>query len=394
MNVFSGKCPFPHVFFLLTCSVIIIIFGAASIPALNQGVSLYEGGLSGLLLVTFGLWLQVAGLFLGSRKRSWLDQGTGSIVSVTGFASCFIPGFLGLFPLVLVMALLGISGVSWWLSATGEGRNRAHECRVIGSHCLPIAAAGLLQILIAGLLAARIFRQDLFYGYLPVSVLLSLGIALFCSAVIIWKHTPDFPECSTSPAGNGGSLDLVTGMQYGYYLVVLGCLLVPVNLGLLPYALGAIYGSLVVLFGLQVMIAGRLTSFQFGRTPASLLTGMILIMAGSGAVMVNTPVEALKVLIGVILIAGGLYLLYILLSGSRSGKRENKPEGRDILLMISLGGLVLLTAIFMILFGASLLIENLISGMILAVFIIFYGISQFLLQYILCLAEQKNLIRA
>ncbi len=69
-----------------------------------------------------------------------------------------------------------------------------------------------------------------------------------------------------------------------------------------------------------------------------------------------------------------------------------KPEGKDLRLMIFLLILAILTAILMILFGVSLLIENLVPGMSIAIILICFGLSQLVLQYVLSLAVKKKLI--
>jgi len=104
-------------------------------------------------------------------------------------------------------------------------------------------------------------------------------------------------------------------------------------------------------------------------------------------------VEHLMVFIGVLIILGGFYLLYTLVRPKQKSETPpKKPEGKDLQLMIFLLVLALLTAILMILFGASLLIENLITGIDIAIILICFGLSQLVLQYVLSLAVRKNLI--
>ncbi|HQC00213.1 MAG TPA: hypothetical protein PKX11_06640, partial [Methanospirillum sp.] len=269
-----------------------------------------------------------------------------------------------------------------------------HAKRLIGQLTLNCAAVCILEILIAGLIAVDIYLPGIYSTNLLAVGALLLGIALFCLAFALQNVYRTDPESDMSIKTTGISLDTVMGMQYGFYMLVLGCLLVPINLGLLPYALSAMHGTLVVLFGVQALVVGSITTLVFKRNWIFLLVGMVFVAVGAFAVIVpDMVVEHLMVFIGVLIILGGFYLLYTLVRPKQKSETPpKKPEGKDLQLMIFLLVLALLTAILMILFGASLLIENLITGIDIAIILICFGLSQLVLQYVLSLAVRKNLI--
>ncbi len=154
------------------------------------------------------------------------------------------------------------------------------------------------------------------------------------------------------------------------------------------------HGSLVVLFGVQALVVGTMVTFTFKRNWIFLLAGMMFVAVGAFAVIVpDMVVEYLMIFIGVLIILGGFYLLYTLIRPKQKSEvPARKPEGKDLRLMIFLLILAILTAILMILFGVSLLIENLVPGMSIAIILICFGLSQLVLQYVLSLAVKKKLI--
>lgn len=388
-----------EVLLLLAFGLIMVIIGAVLLTVAAGALTYYVEGVYGLLLVMFGLQLQTTGKIpIGFVKRSWSVLILGIIITVIGFCTCFVPGILGVIPKYLVMAIFGVGSilliVQLFFAQERYWVGKTHAKRLIGQLTLNCAAVCILEILIAGLIAVDIYLPGIYSTNLLAVGALLLGIALFCLAFALQNVYRTDPESDMSIKTTGISLDTVMGMQYGFYMLVLGCLLVPINLGLLPYALSAMHGTLVVLFGVQALVVGSITTLVFKRNWIFLLVGMMFVAVGAFAVIVpDMVVEHLMVFIGVLIILGGFYLLYTLVRPKQKSETPpKKPEGKDLQLMIFLLVLALLTAILMILFGASLLIENLITGIDIAIILICFGLSQLVLQYVLSLAVRKNLI--
>lgn len=388
-----------EVILLLAFGLIMFVLGAVLLSVAAGALPCYVEGVYGLLLVMFGLQLQTTGKIpIGFVKRSWSALIPGIVITVIGFCTCFVPGIFGVIPKYLVMAIFGggsillLAELFFAQKRFLVGKTPAN--RLIGQLTLNSAAVCILEILIAGLIALDIYLPGVQSTILLAFGALLLGIALFCLAFTLQKVYLTDPESDMSTKTPGISLDTIMGMQYGFYMLVLGCLLVPINLGLLPYALSAMHGTLVVLFGVQALVVGSITTLVFKRNWIFLLVGMVFVAVGAFAVIVpDMVVEHLMIFIGVLIILGGFYLLYTLARPKqRSEVPAKKPEGKDLHLMKLLLVLALLTAILMILFGASLLIENLIPGIGIAIILICFGLSQLVLQYVLSLAVRKNLI--
>jgi hypothetical protein len=388
-----------EVILLLAFGLIMFVIGAVLLTVAAGALPYYVEGVYGLLLVMFGLQLQTTGKIpIGFAKRSWSVLIPGIIITVIGFGTCFVPGILGTIPQLLVMVIFGAGGILLLVKLfSAKEKYRFRETSADGlirQLTLSSAVVCSLEILIAGLIAVQIFRPGVLSTNLLAFVTLLLGMSLFSLAFILRNVYQLHPESGMPTKNPAISLDTVMGMQYGFYMLVLGGLLVPINMGFLPYALSATHGSLVVLFGVQALVAGTMVTFTFRRTWMFFLVGMMFVAVGAFAIIVpDMVVEHLMIFIGVLIILGGFYLLYTLIwPKQKSGVPAKKPEGKDLQLMIVLLILALLTAILMILFGVSLLIENLIPGISIAIILICFGLSQLVLQYVLSLAVKKKLI--
>lgn len=384
---------------LLAIGLIMLALSTVLFSVVAGALPYYEDGVYGLLLIMFGLQLQTIGKTpIGSVKRSWPGLISGVVITAIGFATCFIPGVLGDIPKVLVMIIFGAGSsllLLQLLSADEVRRFRKTlDDGVVTRLTVSGAAVYILEILIAVLIAAQIYRPFLISTEILAVVALLFGIALFYLASMLQKVHRLHSESEISTNTPGASLYTIMGMQFGLYMLVLGCLLVPVNLGLLPYATSAMHGALIVLLGVQALVSGTMMTFAFTRNWIFFLVGMVLVAVGAFAIIVpDTIVEFLILFIGVFVILGGLHLLYTLFwPKPKSAEPAPKPKGKDLLLMILLLALALLTVAMMITFGLSMLFKDLIQGLIIAVVLICFGLSQFALFYVQSLAEKKHLI--
>jgi hypothetical protein len=388
-----------EVILLLAIGLIMFVLGAVLFPVAAGSLPYYEDGVYGLLLIMFGLQLQTVGKTpLGFVKRSWRVLVPGIIITVIGFVTCFIPGILGSISKFLVIVLLGIGGILLLLQLF-LAKDMYRFWKTLGggvfTHLtLSCAAVYILEILIAVLLFVQVYQPGLLSTELIAIFTLLFGVALFYLAFILKKIYQLHPESDISTNSPGMSLGTVMGMQFGFFMMVTGCLLVPVSLGILPHAVSAQLGMMVVLLGVQALVAGTMMTFAFKRNRIFFLIGMVFIAVGAFAIIIpDTIVGILVIFIGSFNILGGLYLLYSLFGSlSKSEEPVQKPEGKDLKLMLLMLTLALLTAILMITFGASSLIENLIPGNIIGIILACFGLSQFLLLYVQSLVEKKQRI--
>ena len=158
----------------------------------------------------------------------------------------------------------------------------------------------------------QIFQPHLLPIILLAVVALLYGISLLpCHGSA--ESVSVSPRIRRVRANTGHGPGTVMGMQFGLFQMVVGCLLVPVNLGLLPFAVSAQQGTMMVLLGVQALVIGRIMTFSFTRNWIVFLTGMGFVAVGAFAIMVpETIVGILVILIGAFNVIGGLYLFYCL----------------------------------------------------------------------------------
>jgi hypothetical protein len=431
-----------EVIMLLVCGLATCILGVLLIPVGTGALPYYEAGTFGLLLILFGLQWQTTGITpFGFMKISWPVLIPGIAITGFGFVTCFVPGIFGDLSKYLVLAIFGIGGLVQILDLV-YSKEKYPTWKKAGdrliNHRLPLSCAiiYLLEILIAGIIAMPLIMP----GSIPIAivagVLLLFGISLFWLAMTLQKVYRIYPQADRSTNMPGISGGTVMGMEFGFFMLVAGCLLVPVNMGALPFAPGAQQGTMMVLLGVQALVAGSMMTFAFTRNGLVFLVGMLFVAVGSTAIIIQDMfLELLVIFIGIFNLAGGLYLAYTVMKGM---------TGKDILLLGSMafGGVVLIlyglltliqglipgtlwiaigflsliggiclvsmvikmltalvslqlslvvvTVALMILFGLSMLIQGLIPGIMVGIILAVFGLSQFLMLYVNRLVEKRG----
>jgi hypothetical protein len=388
-----------EVILLLVMGIVMLVLGCVLFLIAEGVLPYYEEGVVGLLLIIGSLQMQTTGKTqLGFLRRSWPVIITGFIIAMIGFVTCFVPGILGDFPKFLVVIFLGAGGIlllfQMVLSKDLYPLWKTLVDRVYTELYVSSGAVYILEILIALMIALQMFWQVFFIPELWVIIFLAFGISLFYLAVTLHKIYQIHPESDISTTTPGIPLDLVMGMQFAVFMVVVGSLLFLVSLGLLPFAPSAQIGTMIVLLGVQALIVGNMMTFGFKRNWILLFIGLMFVAVGAFAVIVpDTILIFLSIFLGVFNILGGLYLFYILFGPKSESERPvQKPNGKDGLLLISNFGLAILNVILMIIFGVATLIQNLIPVIIIGITLASWGLSQFVMLYIQELAKKKHLL--
>jgi len=388
-----------EVIFILAIGLIMLVLGAVLFSVAAGALPYYRDGVYGLLLVIFGLQLQIIGKIpFGSVQRSWSVLIPGIIITLIGIVTCFIPGIFGDVPKFLVMIAFGAGGILLLLQVFFADETsrfwKTPNDGVIAHLTVSCAAVSVLEMLVAALIAVQIYLPALLSTELLAVAALLFGSSFFCLAFILQKEHALRAEPGISANTPGMSPGTVMGIQFGFYMLIFGCLLVPVYLGLLPYALSAMHGTLIVLLGVQALVCGVMMTFSFKRNWIFFLVGMVFVAVGAFAIIVpDTIVEFLVIFIGVFLILAGLYLLYSLIRPKpKSEGPAGKLEGRNLLLVLVLLVLALLIVIMLILLGVSMLIENLVPGIFIVIILVCFGLIQFALLYVQSIVEKKHLL--
>lgn len=353
--------------------VILVIAGMALLTAgfllfpVSRGVlPYYENGLFGLLLVVFALQTITLGKTpFGEAGRSKPLQAAGIILASVGITACFIPSFDRL-PRILLFLCFGPGGFLLLLQmvlSRDKLRTWVRYGGLFRHLVLGCSAVYLLSMLIALLL----WKRNLPAISVTATVVLVYGLAVLYLAAVLRKVYRAYPEAEKHPeSGLGLSTDQAFLLLMGIFMVLLGLLLIPVNLDLLPFSASAQLGLLMVIFGVQMLASGNTPIGPFRRS--WLMIGLGLLCAILGIVSCIIPgilIVLLTVLVGVLNIAGGAVTL-VKICVPR-GRRSDEEQGQTPPILKKLFAAQLIMNVLTIMFGMSMLIPNLVPGLIIGV---------------------------
>lgn len=296
-----------EVVILLVGGLALTLAGALLFSAASGALPWYENGLYGLLLFFFAVQIVTLGKTpFGDARRTKPLLALGIAVASVGIVTCFVPDLLGEMPRMLLALCLGPGGALLLL----EMLFSREKCRAWleqgGVLRRLVAAAGAVYAL-SILLGLLVWKKDLFATPLTALVALAFGGALFLLAFVLEKVYRLYPEAGVPRSGPGAlPADRALLLLTGVFMVLLGVLLIPVNLGLLPFSGSAQLGLLMVLFALQMLAAGSTPVGAFPRSRFMIILG--LLFAAPGIVSCIVPgvlVPFLTVLVGVCNILGG-----------------------------------------------------------------------------------------
>ena len=367
-----------EVVILLFAGMAMLILGILLFPVYAGILPYYENGLFGLMLVVFALQILSMGKTpFGDMQRSATVVLCGVIIAAVGIVTCFIPGLLGIVPRIVLILFFGGGGLVLFLQMLLR-KERYRLWRTYGGifHHLIMACAAiyLMQMLIAVL----IFKPDLVTGPQMASAALVYSLSLIYLALVLQKITRRYPPAQeTAPSGPALSMDHATLLLMSVFMVLLGLLLLPVNLGLLPFSGSAQLGLLMVLFAIQMIAIGSTPIGAFPRVWLMILLGFVFGALGVvSCIIPNILLLPLTFLVGVLNIGGGIIgILKVTVPFLKRKKRSELVP--TILLKINSANLVM--NILTILFGTAMLVSNLISGIILGVVLAVNGCVLFYL---------------
>ncbi|MDQ1336611.1 MAG: hypothetical protein QG552_3561 [Thermodesulfobacteriota bacterium] len=353
-----------EVVILLFAGMAMLILGLLLFPVYAGVLPYYENGLFGLMLVVFALQIVSMGKTpFGDIKKSPAAVVCGVIISAVGIVTCFIPGLLGIVPRILLILFFGAGGLVLFLQMVLR-KDRYRLWRTYGGifHHLSAACAAvyLTQILIAVL----IFKPDLVTGPQMASAALVYGLLLIYLALVLHAITRRYPRAQeTAPSDGGLSMDNATLLLMAVFMLLLGLLLLLVNLGLLQFSGSAQLGLLMVLFAIQMLALGSTPIGAFKRSWLMILLGFLFAALGVvSCIIPNILVVPLTFLVGVLNMAGGIIGIIRVTVPFLKRRKASEPVP-TILLKINSANLVM--NILTILFGTTMLVSNLIPGIIL-----------------------------
>ncbi len=368
-----------EVVILLIGGMALLITGGLLFPVSVGVLPYYEDGLYGLLLVIFALQMITLGKTpFGDIRKSKLLVAAGVMVAAVGIVTCFVPIFDRL-PRILLFLCFGLGGFLQ-LVRMCIGRDAFRAWVKYGGIFRHLIFGCSLAYVFSMLVAALLWNRSLLSTPMTAAVILIYGVAIVYLAGVLRKIYGAYPAAE-KPSGRyaGLSIDQSMILLMGVFMLLLGVLLIPINLGLLPFSGSAQLGLLMVIFAVQMLASGSTPIGPFPRTWLMIVLG--LFFAALGIVSCIIPeilVSSLTVLVGVLNILGGVITLVKICLPHL--KQSDKPHGPVPPALMRLFIAQLTMNLLTILFGASMLIPHLIPGLVIGVILAANG---FVLLYLL-----------
>ena len=372
---------------LLIAGMTMLIAGVLLLPASAGLIPYYENGLYGLLLFMFALQTVTLGKTpFGDVRRSKPLLAVGVGIAALGIVTCFVPDVFGRIPRAALFLCFGPGGVlllAQMLFAQDKLRSWMRYGGIFRVLALGCAAVYLLSALIGLLL----WNRTLLTTPMTALVVAAYGAAIVFLAGVLRKVYRAYPEAERKAAGDAAlSDDRAMLLLTGVFMVLLGVLLIPVNLGLIPFSGSAQLGLLMVINAIQMLASGDTPIGPFPRTWLMVAFGLLFAAAGIVSCIVpGVLVPALTVLIGALNITGGLAKLWR--TCAPYVKRIGKPREPVLPILVRLNLAQLAMGALSVLFGASMFVSGLIPGRVIGVILAANGLVLLYLMRLLFLLD-------
>jgi len=391
-NLFKTEASLPlEAALLLIAGLMVLLTGILLFPVAVGLLPYYENGLYGLLLFFFALQIITLGKTpFGDMNRSIPLIALGIAVAGVGIVTCFIPDLLGAIPrtllfvcftpgslLMLLQMYFSKRKLQTWLNYGGIFQHLIFSCGTVY----------LLSIIIGFIVLMR----HLLSITLTAVIASIFGIAIIYLALVLRKIYLTFPQAENANPGRFTlSTDKTMLLVTGVFMMLLGALLIPINLGQLPFSGSAQLGLLMVIFAVQMLVSG---STPVGAFPRSWLMVFIgLLFATLGIVSVIIPeilVKPLTSIIGILNILGGI--ITIIKTVRSRLEKSTTPWRKNPLILKRLFITQLILAVLSILFGTSMLISFILPGLVVGVILFANGgILLYLIVILSALEKPKN----
>ncbi len=352
---------------LLVAGTTMLITGSLLFPVSAGLLPYYENGLYGLLLFIFALQMVTLGRTpFGDTPRSKPLLMTGVGIAALGIITCFIPDIFSRFPRIILSTSFGPGGAVLMLQMIFSG-DKLPKWRKYGGIFRHLIAGCTAVYFFSVLIGLLIFRQNLLSSPVTAVVALLSGASLIYLAFTLQRIYSAYPESVREPEGDLDlPIDRAMILLTGIFMVLLGLLLVPVSLGKLPFSGSAQIGLLMVILALQMLATGSSPIGPFPRSWLMIIVG--LCFASLGVVSCIIPgllVPPLTVLIGVLNILGGGLMLKRIFTPIIRGSGRGAGPVPAILVRLNLVQVTM--NVVSIMFGISMLVHNLIPGLIVGV---------------------------
>ena len=377
-----------EVVILLVGGMTLLISGAL-LFAVSAGVlPYYENGLYGLLLVVFALQTILLGKTpFGDMRRSTPLLAVGSVIAAVGIATCFIPDLLGQTPRMLLWVCFGAGGFLLLLQMLLD-RNKFRSWAKYGGVFRHLILGCVAVYLLSMLIGLLIWGKNLLTTPATAFAVLIFGAAVVYLALVLRKIYRTYPEAK-KPREEGAGLSTEHSMLLlmGIFMILLGMLLIPVNLGMLPFSGSAQLGLLMVMFAIQMLASGNTPIGPFPRSWLMILLGLLFAALGIvSCIIPDALVPLLTVLVGVLNILGGAITLGKMVFSNP--RKPGEPRVPRPAILTKLFATQLIMNLLSIMFGTSMLCAHLIPGLAIGVILASNGGVLLYLLHILKVLEK------
>jgi len=376
---------------LLIAGLTMLITGILLFPVSFGEIPYYKNGLYGLLIFIFALQIVTMGKTpFGDMSKSVPLIVIGIIIALIGIITCFVPVDFYKIPNIVLFICFTPGGFFLFLKMFFS-RDKLRLWLKYGAVFKHLIFACMIVYLLSMIIGLLVLMHNYFNITITALIVVLFGISIFYLSFVLRIIYLKHPEAENTNSGTVKlSTDKMILLMTGVFMLLLGILLIPVNLGKLPFSGSAQLGLLMVIFSIQMLASGSTPIGPFSRS--WLIIGIGLIFASLGIISCVIPeilVKPLTILIGVLNISGGIISLVktLLPVFNRTSSLNNQIP--PVLKKLFFTQLIM--GCLSILFGSSMLVSNLLPGLIIGIVLFANGcILLYLIKILLVLTKIKN----
>jgi len=371
---------------LLVAGMMMLVAGVLLFPISRGMIPYYENGLYGVLLFIFALQAAMLGKTpFGDRARSRGLLVVGTATASVGIVTCFVPGAFAHVSRILLFVCFGPGGVALLLQmlfAEDRLRSWVRYGGIFRHLALACGSVYVLSILVGAL----VWRHSSLATQAAAIVVLLCGLSVICLAATLHKIYRRYPQASGPFDGDSDlAPDKVMILMTGFFMLILGVLLVPVSLGILPFSASAQLGLLVIILSIQMIAFGSTPIGAFPRSWLLVLFGSVFAALGiTSCIIPGVLAPCLTLIVAILNILGGI--IGVKKACAPLLKKPERPGEPVPRILVSLCRTQLTMNLLSILFGASMLVSGLIPGFVIGVILAANGcLLLFLLRILITL---------
>lgn len=182
------------------------------------------------------------------------------------------------------------------------------------------------------------------------------------------------------------SLEVVILLVFGVFMLLFGLLLFRIHTGELPYSPDSTYGLFLVIVSFQIITLGKTPFGDLRRSWPVIVIGICTAVIGMLACFIpGLLAEPVRILVGIMLFAGGIALLLQLFFAAEKARTWMKVPG----ILQQLTFACILVYVMSIILGLVTLLPDITTDRETAVLLIVYGIGFFYLSW--CIQKATRL---